>query len=267
MSTYTVGAEVMRGVNNNKEGIIKPDENGWYLVNLGALEYPNSRGEIYDEGSARAFLTADNPFTRKLRKGCLAGELGHPMRETGMTDSQWLERVLTIAETNESHTIMSVTIDTTAVDRSGRRYTAIRGKVKPSGPHKQILLDKFADPNINVCFSVRSFAKNIVGMGGTKKHFLNIITFDYVLEPGLAVANKYESPALESHTSDVSMLAIEQYAVKLEANKSGLSMESANEAKEVIHDVMKKDSLYVAMESAAQMAQSAVPQSVKFRNW
>jgi exonuclease VII large subunit len=38
--------------NNNKEGLVKPDENGYYIVILGVLNTYNSAGEYYIVESA-----------------------------------------------------------------------------------------------------------------------------------------------------------------------------------------------------------------------
>lgn len=179
-------------------------------------------------------MTEDSIFTRKLRKGCLSGELGHPSREPGMSDTDWFNRVTTVKEAQESHVITEITIDTTAQDRNGNRFTGIRGKVIPSGPHKQVLIDKFNNPNTNVCFSVRSFAQDKFVNGKVVKYFLNIVTFDYVLEPGLAQANKWDSPALESFSTVIDESTLKSVL----HNKDDVSMEAAG-AKIVAEEIMR----------------------------
>ena len=56
----------------------------------------------------------------------------------------------------------------------------------------------FKNPKENVCFSIRSFTDNSYSHGRVNKVLKNIITFDYVNEPGIHIAEKYKSPSLEA---------------------------------------------------------------------
>ena len=248
MSQIKLNIEVLLGV--NKAGTLKPDAQGWYDVILGALEYPNSYGAVYKQDPVQQLLNGDSIFARRLRKGCLIGELGHPMPEPGQTREQYLARVMRIEEKFESHTIKEVVIDTTLKDVKGNRYIGIRGKVKPSGPYHDVLIQKFADPDMNVCFSVRSFTKDHFRNGRREKYTTSIITWDYVGEPGLDKANKYNSPSLESYTATVDPATLRNIA----AMPVGLGMESSGiieQAREILKASGEPiERVKVSMESA-----------------
>jgi hypothetical protein len=78
---------------------------------------------------------------------------------------------------------------------------SIIGLVKPSGPYGSFLQEQLDDPNQNVSFSIRSLVDLAAGPGGrTNKIITEIITWDYVSEPGISVANKYKAPGLEEYS-------------------------------------------------------------------
>lgn len=242
MSTIKLNSEALLGV--NKAGTLKPDAQGWYDVILGALEYPNSYGAVYKTDPVQEILNGDSIFARRLRKGCLIGELGHPMPETGQSEQEYLARVMRIEEKCESHTIKEVVIDTTLKDVKGNRYIGIRGKIKPSGPYGRVLEQKFADPDMNVCFSVRSFTRDKFANGRLEKYTTSIVTWDCVGEPGLEKANKYNSPSLESYAMTVDPTALRAIATR----RTGMGFESADVV-DLAKEVLKGSSVAVKRES------------------
>ncbi len=237
MAQISVTSLALQGV--NKTGILKPDENGWYTVILGALNFPNSTGAIYNVDPARALLSGDSQFARKLRKGQLTGELGHPRREFGMDDNTYLRRLLDVREDKESHSIRKVVIDTTAKDKNGRPFIAFKGEVKPSGPYGHILKEKFSDPDQNVCFSIRSFTQDRYFNGRIEKNLSAIVTWDYVTEPGLSVAEKYNAPGLESYC-DMTMADKEISTLIDQQKEDGLESSPVTEiAKDILKSLRK----------------------------
>lgn len=212
-------------VGTNKVGNLKKDENGYYLVVLGALEYPNSYGAVYRAESARELLSPQSPFMRQIKKGQLWGEYGHPEPD-GLTHDEYMRRVYVVREKFQSHHIREVYIDDQAVDVKGRKYIAIMGWIKPSGPYASYLEKQLQDPNQCVSFSIRSFTNDRV-VGGKLEKYLNIIiTWDYVGEPGLEPAMKWNSPALEQFTEKVFHTAALKEAI-LGASNSPYSSESS----------------------------------------
>lgn len=227
MSVVHYGCTALLGT--NKTGVLKPDTDGRYDMVLGALEYPNSVGDIYTVASAREFFKEGSPFMRRVKNGQLRAELGHPKQLPGMTDKQYLERILTIEESMVCAHISDIYIDYNNVKcpKTGRTIIAIRGKVKPCGPYGHVLKEMLDDPNQNVAFSVRSLTMNRQVGFRQHKDFTQIVTFDYVNEPGLAPANKYSVPTLESTALDYrfDVDRIKRYATEL---KNGfISKESA----------------------------------------
>ena len=225
MSNLVMGCTALVGI--NKAGALKPDENGYYTVVLGALDFRNSVGEVYTEKSAREIFKESSGFMRRLRSGYCRGEYGHP-KPNGMTNDEFLIRIMTIEETRVSHHISEVWIDTESVKHKGQKVIAIMGKILPSGPYGEVLAAQLLNPKENVAFSVRSITDNYYVNGRTEKDFREIACWDYVTEPGLAPANKYAAPGLESlQEFALTVAEVEQAAAKA-SSRFGYSLESSN---------------------------------------
>lgn len=188
-------------VGSTKTGKLTPDANGYYTVVLGALDFFNSAGAFYDYNSAKSLFESSSSLMRRVNSGALRGEYGHPKFTPGMTNHQFLMRIMDINEQSASHHIKAVWIDETSVkDSNGKTVVAIMGSVKPlAGQFGDMLLASLQNPDENVCFSIRSLTEDIVNSQGvTIKTLREIITWDYVNEPGISVANKFSFPSLES---------------------------------------------------------------------
>lgn len=215
-------------VGTNKGGVLKPDEHGYYDMVLGALEYKNSTGDTYTLSSALELLKPGTPLRRRIERGLLRGECGHPKMQPGMTPEQYFARIHTIEETLISHHISDLYVDMHSVrdNHTGKPIVVFRGKVKPCGPYGPQLKASIDNPKENVAFSVRSITNNKRVGFHWRKDFTNLITFDYVFEPGLYPATKYGVPTLESYSeTEIPLDTIENlYDTRC---KSGISMESA----------------------------------------
>lgn len=203
MATVHYGCTALLGT--NKAGVLKPDAQGRYDMVLGALEYPNSVGDIYTLKSAQEFFKPGSSLMRRVGKGQLRSEYGHPKKLPGQSENEYLTRILTIEETLVCAHISDIYIDFDGVrdPETGNKIIAIRGKIKPSGPYGSVLKEMLDDPNQNVAFSIRSLTLNRQVGYRQHKDFTQIVTWDYVNEPGLAPANKYAVPTLESHSLDL----------------------------------------------------------------
>lgn len=198
----------------NKTGNLVPDSNGYYELVVGGLNIHNSAGDFYVGDNEVKGLFDSPSFSRRIQNGALKGEVGHPVRDPGMTDDQFLDRFLTIQETNICAHHAKVWLDTDAVkDASGRPVIAIMAKTKPTGPMATVLKESLEDPNQNTAFSVRGFTKDIPFNGRRQRFLKTIITFDYVTEPGISIATKWNSPSIESFSETV---VKERDMVKLE---------------------------------------------------
>lgn len=183
----------------NKQGVLKPDADGYYEVVLGGLNMFNSAGEYYVYEAAKSLFESSSQLQRRAARGALRGEYGHPKMLPGMSNEQFANRVMSIYEDMVSHHIKEVFLDFDRVkDDKGKPVIAIIGKIKPAGPYAGALQKSLETPGENVCFSIRAFTDDQRIGGVNHRALRTIVTWDYVNEPGLAVANKFSSPSLES---------------------------------------------------------------------
>lgn len=182
----------------NKVGELKKNENGYYPMVIGALNMFNSAGMYYRADAAKHFFEESSSFMRRVQRGALRGEYGHPRREANMSMQAYYARLLSIHEDKECVHFASVYLDfNNYKDDQGRPIIAIIADVTPSGPLGHVLEKKLLNPLENVCFSIRSFTDDKMERGVINRYIKQIVTFDYVNEPGISVAEKYNSPALE----------------------------------------------------------------------
>lgn len=183
----------------NKVGNLKQTDQGYFRVVLGALNMFNSAGEFYDYEPARSLFEGSSQLMRRCSRGALRGEYGHPKPLPGQSSNEFAHRVMSIYEDKVSHHIMNLTLDFENVkDPKGKPVIAIIGDVMPAGPMGAALERSLKNPNENVCFSIRAFTDDHRLGGIVHRHLKTVVTWDYVNEPGLSVAEKWQSPALES---------------------------------------------------------------------
>ncbi len=189
-----------------KSGILRPDADGYYRVILGGLNVYNSVGHYYPFDSARQLFKESSQLMRRIKRGALRGEMGHPKWVPGMTDDQFSDRCLMIDERNVCVHIAEVELDQSMKDDQGRPCIGILGKIRPSGPMGAALQAQLDNPKENVCFSIRSFTDNRRVGRVMHRNLVNVVTWDAVNEPGISFAEKYKSPALESHLDSMIVL-------------------------------------------------------------
>lgn len=174
---------------------LEKDEDGFYKVTLGALNTFNESGDFYlEDGVNDIIVNKSHTLARRLKAGYLKGEVGHPVYQSGMTKAQFYARNMRIDLNNTSHHIREIIL--TPTDKpSGLpgkgNMVLIEAWIKPSGPGGPALEKDLEDPNINVAFSIRCFTKDEVINGVNIKRILQIVTWDYVAEPGIKLANKF----------------------------------------------------------------------------
>ena len=198
---HPVVFECIRLKGSNKLGIIKPDKDGCYTQVIGGLNAYNSGGSFYELEAGLQFFQAQSSFQRKIGRGVLRAETGHPKKTPGMKEYEYGERILRIEETLVCGTWRKIWLSNADLrDEQGRRIVPIMGTIYPSGPYKDMLIHAFQSPGEQVCFSIRSFTNDIPRGDGTFiKKLLQIVTFDYVNEPGIWSAEKLLSPNLEGY--------------------------------------------------------------------
>jgi len=219
-----------------KEGVLRPDADGYYTVVLGGMNVHNSVGEYYVYEQAKMLFDRNSHFMRRMREGLLKCEVGHPFKEPGMSEQDFIRRILTIREPNTCAFIKEIELDfDNYFDKTGLPMVAIIGKIAPSGPHGAALREALERPGENVCFSIRSFTEDYMQRGKCMRILREIITFDWVTEPGIHIAKKFNSPALESF-GDMEITRRMLDSIAKAPTLPGVGQESSNaRAKELIH--------------------------------
>lgn len=212
-------------VGSTKTGLLKPDANGYYELVLGAFNYHNSAGAFYTLDPLKELLVSSSDLMRRIKRGALRSEYGHPRFNSQMSQRDIILRVLDIMEDRTCAHIKSIQLDEERVISGGEKVAAIIGMVKPSGPMDDVLDKQLQNPDENVCFSIRSLTDDTRVNGKLIKAVKEIVTWDYVNEPGIDVASKYHAPSLESfHFNNDDLIAANK-----KASQMGVGMESAQE--------------------------------------
>lgn len=220
----------------NKVGQLKMDANGYRLITLGALNVFNSAGQYYEYEGAKELFESSSSLMRKIARGVLKSEIGHPKQLPGMSDDAFIRRCMSIYEPETCAHIKEIYLDFESVkDERGQPVIAIMGWVKASGVKGDFLERSLSNPDENVCFSIRAFTDDKRVGGVTRRVLKEIITWDYVNEPGIAVAEKFKSPALEMFSLDMSRRQIDR---SLQNENIGMATESV---------MLTADQLYKAM--------------------
>lgn len=194
---YSLTCSALNGT--NKSGLLKADAAGYYPMCIGAFDVPNSRGDIYVAEAAKKFFENSKLAVRRSDGGYLRGEYGHPKREPNQTVREFIQRNHEIDERMVSHYFKEVWLDDKNIrNENGSSIIAVMALVKPTGPYGDVLA-KQIESDENVAFSIRCFCDDKIQPNGSlRRSIRNLITWDYVNEPGISYANKYGSPACES---------------------------------------------------------------------
>lgn len=196
-NTVEVSCQVLNG--RNVAGTIKKNERGYYPFLVGALNMVNNKNEFYDYNYGRKFFEEASDLVRMAKKGVLRGEYGHP-KQGMMSDEMFIERLLTVEETLTCCHHRRIWLDfDNFKDDNGKPYVGIMSEIGPSGYYGPALEKSIENGEENVCFSIRCFSMPHRIGGRVIKEMKHVVTFDYVNEPGIKQATKYNSPALESY--------------------------------------------------------------------
>lgn len=240
-----------------KAGVLKPDKDGYYTMPVGGLNVFNSAGQYYAYERARSLFEESSQFMRRVRKGVLYGEQGHPIRESGMSNEEYVRRVLTIRESNVCCFHQSIWLDFDSVkDSKGMPVIAIMSKVCPAGPLGEALRRDLETPGKNVAFSIRAFTIDRIERGTTIRDLDTIVTFDRVIEPGIEFATKFDSPAMECY-SEAEVLSTTRF--------------TRGEVERAIYDAPKgiatESTLLTAKELLASLGWSTTAELPAYTDW
>lgn len=227
MKTIRYGCTALAGT--NKAGVLPRDEEGYYTVIVGALDVHNQSGAFYHLKTAEKLFESSSSFMRRVNDGVLKAEWGHPKKAPGMSNRDFISRVIRIDEDEICAHFKEIWLDYDSVkDAGGKGVVVIMAKVKPTGPKGAYLQEMLDDPNQNVCFSIRSLTDDsVIGMT-VHKHINLIVTFDAVIEPGIIHAKKWNAPSLESLGEDALFTEATMLRVSAEEVSGGVSMESGS---------------------------------------
>lgn len=231
-----------------KKGILTPDSDGYYEVVVGALNTYNSAGEYYTAEGAIALFENSSHLMRRIKNGALYAELGHPKKAPGMSMEQFYSRVVSIEETNICGHFSELRLDFKFGEKhpelNNKDLIAVVAKVKPAGPKANALQIALENPKQNAAFSVRGLTENKYKNGRVERRLTNIICYDHVTEPGVAVSDKYMAPglehrvALENHLNELTDVTVDKSTLTrvLKSNMSIVGMESN---RELFTDILK----------------------------
>lgn len=211
---------ILSTVKPNVENVnLQQDENGYYYVTLGAVNAFNESGAFYLlEGTKELLEDPNGSLIRRLTRGYLKGEVEHPKWEAHMSANDYILRNQIIDKDRVSHSIRALELVPTGKPSGGPgggELVLIKGWVKPSGARGAELKADLDDPDCNVAFSIRCFTNDVRVGGILTKKIVQIITFDWVTEPGIRKANKYSTLSKESLiNSSIEHLSIDISKIK-----------------------------------------------------
>lgn len=173
----------------NDASALTVDADGYREIIVGGIGVHNASGDFYDEQAARQFFDTDPDFQRRITRGLLKGELGHPKMTPGMKDYEYINRLMQMEETNICAHHHTIAVSTEMIkDGEGRAFFPILAKTIPSGSQGHVLERSFQNPKENIAFSIRSFTKDVPypgRPGRSIKALAKVLGFDQVSEPGL----------------------------------------------------------------------------------
>lgn len=217
----------------SKKGVLKPDSDGAYTLVVGGLNIHNSMNQFYTLEGAKELFEQSSSLMRRMQRGAVKGEVGHPRQEPGMSMEQYVNRLYELREDNICCHFKDVTLDANYGNTHNMPgVVAVLAKVTPSGPYGPALEKALQNPGENVCFSVRGLTDDYYDRGQYKRVLKQIIGWDWVTEPGIAIAEKFKSPGLESQVVLESLGEISivpEIMEQLVKHPKGLMLESSKE--------------------------------------
>jgi hypothetical protein len=217
-----------------KQGVLPPDKDGYYTLPIGGLNCYNSVGAHYPYAPAKALFEQSSSLMRRIKTGCLKGEYGHPKKEAMDMDA-YIDRIMKIDEKSVCVHFEEIWLDFNAIkDDMGRPIVAIMASLKPDGPYADSLSGSLNDPRQDTCFSIRSFTEDTKVAGVNQRSLVEIVTWDYVTEPGINQARKYKSPNLQSYEDH--KVVKEDFSIAL-SSTPGVGIEDGSEA--LAHAIFK----------------------------
>lgn len=202
--------------NSGKKGILKPDQDGCYLLNAGGFNIPNHAGITYPGNSyILSQIDANSDLQRRVKMGYCKMEVEHPLpffyvEENGiryskpMTDVlQWINRLRSYDPKQICGLISR--IDFNFEDpRNPRAPIWNLINCEPFGPRGSEFKESLDNPRHNTAVSIRTQISPFKP-GDTQKNVEYWTGYDWVSDPGMIHANKHMTAGCESFLSDFNM--------------------------------------------------------------
>lgn len=227
---------------NGKQGILKPDAEGYYEMPIGALNCKNSLGEFYTDENVEKIFSLSGDLMRKIKDGKLFGEWGHPVQQPGESDRDFMRRSCTIND-KETCVFFSKVWITREVTPEMRAFgipenaAIIMGRFKPMGKLWETLQRSLDDPNVNTSFSGRYLTRDRHYRGVCYVIVEGVVTWDAVGDQGHAVAEKAFATRLESHSTKITPRMVSN--LREDIASGSIRMESASGALEVVNTAQR----------------------------
>lgn len=181
-----------------KKGELVMDSSGYREIVVGAFNCDNAHGQHYKMTEhLKDMFGEGGVLHRRWSKGNLKGEWGHPEMMPGENVHSFVNRFKRVTEKNISHHFKRLRL-APGKDNAGNDIILVYSTLKESGPYAQCMADALANCEENANFSIRSTSNRKVINGQLVKFITAIFTWDYVNEPGIEIANKYDTPTMES---------------------------------------------------------------------
>lgn len=198
---------------SGKNGILKPDSEGYYTLNGGGFNIPNRNGITYSFNDYIATCMGDDSdFARRLKRGEVQGEMGHPprfylkmvdgkvVRHDIATIFEWILRLRTIDQDRVCMLISDVFFKWEN-ENSKTSPLYVDYRVKPFGVFGHLFKDHLDTPSANTSISIRT----VISPTTAFDKFRNVEYWtgsDWVPEPGMDKANKWSSAGCEGLNLD-----------------------------------------------------------------
>ena len=235
---------------DDNRGTTSADKDGYYDVCLGALNCLNSEGKYYKYDAAKfAEMLNDekkHTFARQLQKGVLYGEADHPdvpfiIRNKQEEQEAYIRNSIVKPDRVCFH-IKEITLETTSTPskvENGEYLVKIKAKIKPMALNSggeiaaKALKEALEDPNRNVAFSIRCLCNDIeMPNGYWYKHIYSIVTWDYVIEPGISVATTWHTAGIMKENFQVMLPVNNVLELYSKVAGSDISRESVDRSME-----------------------------------
>ena len=229
---------------NGKQGILKPESDGSYIMPIGGFNCLNTKGEVYTMENIKEIFESSSELMRKIQNGKCTGEWGHPEPRVGEDMRDFMNRACMVSDKDTCALFKEVWLDD-KVARSAAMASyniapdtvVTMGRVKPHGLQWEALQRAFDDPDFNVSFSVRNLSTDRVFRGKTYVIIKRIITWDAVADPGVKCAENWLSPRLESRTVEITPTMVASMEKRI--SMPGMRLESADSLRQVVSEAKR----------------------------